>query len=176
MFIPEEYEDNIVEQNEAKNDQSSSEEKASRACLEELGIAQDQLARLTADFQNYRKRVDKDRAVWTDRSKIEVLVPLLAVYDNFERALEDAKKVDQNNEFKNWIQGFELIHKAFCDYLLSQKVTVIEQMHTFDPHVHEAIMQVEVPDYRSGDIVAVMQKGFMYKDTILRTAKVSVAK
>ena len=176
MFIPEEYEETRVEENETKNDQSSSEEKASRACLEELGIAQDQLARLTADFQNYRRRVDKDRAGWNDRSKIEVLVPLLAVYDNFERALEDAKKVDQNVEFKNWIQGFELIHKAFSEYLLSQKVTVIEQMHTFDPHVHEAIMQVEVPDYRSGDIVTVMQRGFMYKDTVLRTAKVSVAK
>ena len=176
MFIPEEYEENRVEENDNKQEQSSSEDKALRDCLQEVGIVQDQLTRLTADFQNYRKRVEKDRVVWTDRSKIEVLVPLLAVYDNFERALEDAKKVDQEAEFKSWIQGFELIHKAFCEYLLSQKVTFIEQMHTFDPYIHEAIMQVEVPDYRSGDIVTVMQKGFMYKDTVLRTAKVSVAK
>lgn len=176
MFIPEEYEENVIENNEVKKEQSDSSENALRDCSQELAVVQDQLTRLTADFQNYRKRIEKDRITWADRSKIEVLIPLLAVYDNFERALEDAKKVDQEVVFKNWIQGFELIHKTFCEYLVSQKVTFIEQMHTFDPHIHEAIMQVEVPDYRSGDIVTVMQKGFMYKDIVLRTAKVSVAK
>ena len=147
-------------------------------CEKELELVKDQLARLTADFQNYKKRVDKDRLSWIDRSHCEVLLPLLEVVDNFDRAFEDAKKANEHEQgaLREHIKGFELIHKMFYSYLTTQKVTAIEQMSTFDPHIHEAVVQVDVPDYRSGDVVTVFQKGFMYKETILRTAKVSVAK
>lgn len=145
-------------------------------CSEELGLVQDQLARLTADFQNYRKRTEKDRILWVDRSKADLLLPLLDVVDNFDRALEDAKKNDEQESFAKWVQGFELIRKSLYEFLADQKVVLIEQTQVFDPNLHEAVTQVEVPDYRSGDIVEVLQKGFMIKDRVLRTAKVSVAK
>jgi len=135
-----------------------------------------QLARLTADFQNYKKRVEKDRTLWMDRSCMDVLLPLLAVVDNFDRALQDAQKNENQETFKDWIKGFEMIRKALYDFLAQQKVTIIEQVQTFDPLIHEAIMQVESDDHESEQVVQVLQAGYMYKDKVLRTAKVSVAK
>lgn len=143
---------------------------------QEQESAHAQLARLTADFQNYKKRVEKERTVWMDRSRMDALLPLLSIVDDFDRALQDAQKNDGQELFQNWIKGFEMIRKALYDFLAQQKVVVIEQVKTFDPNLHEAIMQVESADHESGDIVQVLQTGYLYKDQILRTAKVSVAK
>ena len=144
--------------------------------LQEDSAAKDQLARLTADFQNYKKRVEKDRSLWIDRSRMEVLLPLLAVVDDFDRALQGAQNNDDQTAFTEWVKGFEMIRKSLYDVLSQQKVVVIEQIKTFDPTIHEAVMQVESDDHESGEIVQVMQSGFMYKNQVLRTAKVSVAK
>ncbi len=141
---------------------------------EENALAQ--LARLTADFQNYKKRVEKDRAMWMDRSSMDLLLPLLSVVDDFDRALQDAEKNKNQETLQEWIKGFAMIRKALYDFLAQQKVVVIEQVQTFDPLLHEAVMQVESADHKSGDVVQVMQTGYMYKDKVLRTAKVSVAK
>lgn len=135
-----------------------------------------QLARLTADFQNYKKRVEKDRTLWMDRSSMDLLLPLLAVVDDFDRALQDAQKNEDQEKFQEWIKGFAMIRKALYDFLAQQKVVVIEQVQTFDPLLHEAVMQLESSDHESGDIVQVLQTGYLYKDQVLRTAKVSVAK
>ena len=160
---PENIEENKVQENEVQE-------------VQEQEPALAQLARLTADFQNYKKRVEKDRSLWMDRSCMDVLLPLLAVVDDFDRALQDAQKNDDQETFQNWIKGFEMIRKALYDFLAQQKVKVIEQVQTFDPELHEAIMQVESADHKSEDVVQVMQTGYMYKDQVLRTAKVSVAK
>lgn len=159
--------ENIEETKENENEAQESQEEES---------ALSQLARLTADFQNYRKRVEKDRALWMDRSRMDVLLPLLAVVDDFDRALQDAEKNEDKEKFQSWIKGFEMIRTALYDFLAQQKVVVIEQVKTFDPLLHEAVMQVESADHESGEVVQVMQTGYMHKDQVLRTAKVSVAK
>ena len=142
--------------------------------LEELASIKEKFARLTADFQNYKKRAETDRVMWIDRSRCDVLLGILSIVDNFDRALEESKN-SQNESLASWVVGFEMIHKALYDYLASQKVTVITQVQTFDPNLHEAVMQVQDDAFVSGAIVKVFEKGFMYKDTVLRTAKVSVA-
>jgi molecular chaperone GrpE len=172
----EEKEEQNSSSQETSQDTTQVQDDGPHGCSEELGLVQDQLARLTADFQNYRKRTEKDRVLWVDRSRADVLLPLLDVVDNFDRALEDAKKNDEQGSFEEWVKGFELIRKSLYEFLAAQKVVPIEQVQVFDPHLHEAVVQLEVPDYRSGDIVEVMQKGFMFKERVLRTAKVSVAK
>jgi molecular chaperone GrpE len=142
--------------------------------LQELLDVKEKFARLTADFQNYKKRSETDRVMWIDRSRCDVLLGILAVVDNFDRALEEAKAT-HNESLASWLVGFELIHKALYEFLASQKVTVITQVQVFDPNLHEAVMQVQDAEALSGAIVKVFEKGFMYKDTVLRTAKVSVA-
>ena len=172
----EEKEEQNSSSQETSKDTTQVQDDGPHGCSEELGLVQDQLARLTADFQNYRKRTEKDRVLWVDRSRADVLLPLLDVVDNFDRALEDSKKNDDQGSFEEWVKGFELIRKSLYEFLAAQKVVPIEQVQVFDPNIHEAVVQLEVPDYRSGDIVEVMQKGFMFKERVLRTAKVSVAK
>jgi molecular chaperone GrpE len=166
--------ESVKEESEAVEEQEVKEVEVQESQVDEA--AQEQLARLSADFQNYKKRVEKDRTLWIDRSRMDVLLPMLSVVDNFDRALNDAKKNDEQEAFKNWVQGFEMIRKALYDFLAQQKVVVIEQMQTFDPMLHEAVMQVESADHQSDDIVEILQAGFMYKDKVLRTAKVTVAK
>ena len=164
----------IVKENQEEQEKDASCTLELRNCQEELGITKDRFARLTADFQNYKKRAEYDRIMVIDRSRSDLLLGILSVVDNFDRALEEAKST-QNPELLSRLVGFELIHKGLYDFLAAQRVTPITQVQTFDPTMHEAISQVTVPDYRSGDIVTVFEKGFMCKDVVLRTAKVSVA-
>jgi molecular chaperone GrpE len=174
MFGRKENEEELVEEvAESTQEQEAKKTEEFKSSVEEA--VQDQLVRLGADFQNYKKRVEKDRTLWIDRSRMDVLLPLLTIVDNFDRALHDDQK-NEEQSFKDWIKGFEMIRKSLYDFLAQQKVVIIEQMQTFDPTLHEAVMQVESADHASGDIVQVLQAGFMYKDQVLRAAKVSVAK
>ena len=144
-------------------------------CEQELAQVKDTLVRLGADFQNYKKRVEKDRSHWAHMIQSEMILDLLPVIDNFDRALEEAQK-EESAEDAKWLEGINMIHKAFYDYLKKQDVAVIEQMQTFDPELHEALMQVESEDHNDGDIVQVLQRGFTLKGKVIRPAKVSVCK
>jgi len=165
-----------LQQNECNNALEDVNQELQIQQKEKINSLQEQLARLTADFQNYKKRTEKDQLLWTDRARSDVFSALLPSIDNFDRALLDAQKNEQSDSFKEWITGFALISKSLYEMLAAQKVTPIEQITVFDPHLHEAVVQVESADHESGAIVEVLQKGFMFKDTVLRTAKVTVAK
>ncbi len=166
--------DNAAADKEAQRSENTNDNVQLRDTLNELGFVKEKFARLTADFQNYKKRSETDKLMWIDRSRCDVLGGILSIVDNFDRALEEAQAT-QNESLASWLVGFELIHKALYEFLASQKVTAISQVTVFDPTLHEAVMQVESPDHHSGQIVKVFEKGFMYKDMVLRTAKVSVA-
>lgn len=142
----------------------------------ELDALKDKYVRLGADYQNYKKRVELQRAEWAFSAQSKIILELLPVIDNFDRALEEAQKNNENQDLKKWLAGFELIHKNLYDCLKSCNVTEIDQVTTFDPELHEALMQVEDEKYESGQIVQVLQKGFMLDSKVIRPAKVSVAK
>lgn len=171
-----------IDKNDLSDDVSSESTKSSSqennnhvdTTLDELIVLKDKFSRLSADFQNYKKRAEADKYLLIDRSRSEILLSMLSIVDNFDRALSEAQAT-QNEALHSWLLGFELIHKALYEFLASQKVTIIAEVTTFDPSLHEAIMQVQDDAYSSGSIVKVFEKGFMYKDKVLRTAKVSVA-
>lgn len=143
--------------------------------LNELQTFKEKFSRLNADFQNAQKRAELDRVLQQDRLRGDILLGVLSIVDNFDRALEAAnQQAATDGAVSAQIAGFQMIHKMLYDWLASQKVTVISQITTFDPHLHEAVMQVSEGDAATGSIVQVFEKGFMYKDTVLRTAKVSV--
>lgn len=141
----------------------------------ELVQLKEKFIRLGADFQNYKKRVEKDRIDWMDKSKTDLLVGILPIVDNFDRALEEARHV-KNEQLAEWLKGFELINKILYDFLKEQGVEPLLENEVFDPTVHEAIAQLDSSDRESGHIIDVFEKGFSHKGRVLRTAKVTVAK
>lgn len=171
-------EDNTLHQpdvNQEPTQNSGSDEL--KLCKAELSTYQDKYTRLQADFDNFKRRTDKEKISWISSAQSAVLVDLLSIVDDFDRAMSEAKKASVDNAaIASWIRGFELIDKSFYKLLNKYGVQEMKDYATFDPEKHEALMHVDSADHKTGEIVQVLQKGFMVKDTVLRPAKVSVAK
>jgi molecular chaperone GrpE len=135
----------------------------------------DKYLTLTADFENYKKRVNSERADWANEAQKRVFLDLLEVIDNFERAIEQEKKRG-SAENNSWIAGFEMIYQSLEKLLTKYGVQAIIDFSTFNPKYHEALMQVESDKHTSGEIVQVLQKGYVMNDKVIRPATVSVAK
>lgn len=129
---------------------------------------------LSADFANYKRRISKEQASWTADAQGALLGELLAIVDNIDRALEH-KVQAPSDDVKTWLEGFGMIQKSLHAFLRKNGVEEVSY-ETFDPHFHEALMEVESPDHASGAIVTVLQKGYRMGDKVIRAARVSVAK
>lgn len=163
-----------AQENTAQQEGASTQELASNYCEADLRLLKDKFVRLGADFQNYKVRVEKDRVLWMDKARTDVLLGLLRVVDDFDRALEESRK-KSTPELQQWLAGFELIHKALYQYLRTFDVVPMEDVKRFDASLHEAVTQIPSKDHQSGEIVDVMERGFMHKGNVLRVAKVIVA-
>lgn len=131
----------------------------------------DRLARAQAEFDNARKRAAKEQQDFRDFATIDAIKTLLPVVDSFERALQ-AKS--QPADFRS---GVELIYKQLQDVLAKMGVKPIAAKgEQFDPHVHEAIEMVETADAADHEILEEWQRGYKFKDRLLRPAMVKVAK
>lgn len=130
----------------------------------------DQALRARADFDNFRKRSEREKADYYKYALAGLVQNLLPVVDNFQRALEaDASNVE---DFR---KGVEMIAKQMSDVLQKIGVTEVDADGTFDPTVHEAVMREETSDVPSHTILAVLQKGYRLNDRLLRPALVKVA-
>ena len=133
----------------------------------------DRLLRKSAEFDNYRKRVEKERREQAEWAAADVLSDVLTVLDDFERALSIAPP----EEARSYLAGFELIHRQLGELLRKRGVTAIEALGTdFDPHLHQAVAYDEVPGAREGEVVGELRKGYKLGDRLLRPAMVRVAK
>jgi molecular chaperone GrpE len=130
---------------------------------------------LTADFENYKKRVSSERADWAHDAQKRMVLDLLDVVDNFERALEQEKKREDSAGIA-WLAGFEMIYQSLEKVLAKYGVQAITDFGVFNPKFHEALMQVESGKHKSGEVVQVLQKGYLMNDKVIRPATVSVAK
>ncbi|MCL4495734.1 MAG: nucleotide exchange factor GrpE [Firmicutes bacterium] len=132
----------------------------------------DQLVRLQADFDNFRRRVDREREELRGYVTGAILGEFLPVYDNLERAL---KYMPDTGEAKAWRMGVEMTLKGFNEVLNKFGVTPIPSVGTaFDPRVHEAVQRVD-SDHPEGIIVEELLKGFQWKDRVLRASMVKVS-
>ncbi len=130
------------------------------------------LQRLKADFDNYRKRVQREREELTGRAKGDVCGKLLPILDDLERAMAHS---DVDREALR--SGIELVHKNLKSILQTLGLeTVPAQGQPFDPHVHEAVMVEEAPAVQSEHVTNVLQTGYLFKGKLLRPAKVTVSK
>ena len=133
----------------------------------------DRLLRKTAEFDNFRKRVDRDRKEMIEWAAADVIGDLLSVADDFDRALE-APAPPEARQFK---AGLELIQRQLADLLKKRGVTTVEPLGAdFDPHLHQAVAYEEVAGAREGEVVGVMAKGYKLGERLLRPALVKVAK
>ena len=133
----------------------------------------DRLLRKTAEFDNFRKRVERDRKDMIEWAAADVLGELLSIVDDFDRALA-AEAPPQAQAYKS---GFELIQRQLAELLKKRGVTTIDALGAdFDPHLHQAVAYEEVAGAREGEVVDVMAKGYKLGDRLLRPALVKVAK
>lgn len=133
----------------------------------------DRFVRKAAEFDNYRKRIERERREQADRAVVSLLEDLLGVVDDFELALT----VDAGESDPAYRRGVELIHAKLQELLKRQGVRPIDALGAdFDPNLHEAVMQEHSPGHRDNEVIAVLRKGYTLNDRLLRPASVKVAK
>ena len=133
----------------------------------------DKFLRLFAEFENYKKRTSRERLELFKTANQEVLTALIPVLDDFDRANEQAKKLDTTAE----VEGFILIHNKFVEILKSHglEALVVEKGINFDAELHEAITQIPAPtEEEKGKIIDVIEKGYQLGEKIIRYPKVVV--
>ena len=133
----------------------------------------DRWLRKGAEFDNYRKRSERERREQADQAVVDLLQELLLVVDDFDRALT----VDAGDDSGAYRKGVEMIHGKLHDLLRKQGVKPIDALGAdFDPHLHQAVVHEESPEHREGEVIGELRKGYTMNDRLLRPAMVKVAK
>ena len=139
---------------------------------EKIEALEDRVKRQMAEFENFRKRTDKEKSQMFDMGAKSVIEKILPVIDNFERGLENVPE----GCAEAFVDGMQKIYKQFTAELDKLGVKPIEALgQTFDPNIHNAVMQVESSEYESGVVAQELQKGYMYHETLVRPSMVGVA-
>ncbi len=139
---------------------------------EEISELNNKLMRLQADFINYKKRSEKERDNSIDYGFESMVCELLPIIDNFQRALGTV--VDKED---NFYKGILMIEEQLINMLNKNNVGEIQALGSdFDPNFHHAVFMEESEEYQSGKVIEVLQKGYMYKEKVIRPAMVKVAK
>ena len=133
----------------------------------------DRVTRQMAEFDNFRKRTEKEKSQMYEVGAKDIIEKILPVVDNFERGLDAVPKEKKEDPF---IQGMEKVYKQFMTVLESVEVKPIEALgNQFDPNFHNAVMHVEDEQYGENVVAEELQKGYMYRDSVVRHSMVKVA-
>lgn len=161
-----------AEESPATAEESAQGDAQMKKLSAELDDLRQTLLRRQADFDNYRKRVEKERAEESKRATARVIESLIPVVDGFEHALA----AHNDDEYAGYRKGFELIYKQLLDNLAKLGVERIEPLgKPFDPHMHQAMDRTETTEHADGTILEVFQPAYVYHGRVLRPAMVRVA-
>lgn len=139
---------------------------------EQIAELNDRYVRQLAEFENFRNRTQKEKDAMYEVGAKSVIEKILPVVDNFERGIAALTDEEKESSFAKGMQG---IYKQLMDELDKLEVKAIEAVgQEFDPNLHNAVMQVESEEYESGVVAAELQKGYTYRDQVVRYAMVSV--
>lgn len=134
----------------------------------------DLLLRKTAEFDNFRKRTERERQTLADATAADVMSELLPLLDDLERALKADAGAEGAEAYR---RGVELIHKQLSEVLRKRGVRAIEALGAdFDPHFHQAVSHEPVKGHRDGEVIEEFRRGYMIGDRLLRPSMVKVAK
>ncbi|MFR5263039.1 MAG: nucleotide exchange factor GrpE [Christensenellales bacterium] len=155
---------------DADNEASGDNGEQTSQKTEDEEDANTKFLRLMADFQNYRKRADKEKSDIYARANENIMLGLLTVIDNFERAIEHESKDEK------YAEGMQLIFKQLIDVLKSSGLEEIKALdEDFDPNIHNAVMTCDSDEHESGKVVEVLQKGYLLNGRLLRASMVKVS-
>ena len=147
------------------------------AALAEAAEYKDKYLRAHADFENSKRRLEKDKSNAVSYANESFAKDILAVMDSFENALSSMESAEESSEvLTNMKEGVNLTFEQLKKILEKNSIKEVSCEGEFDPEVHQAIMQVESDEHKEGDVVQVMQKGYTIKERILRPAMVSTCK
>jgi len=175
--------DNNLSENEPLASEVSQEERAKKEdpketiqrLNEEVALLNDKYLRAYAEMDNMRKRMERERGDIVKYGKSSLLKDFLVVYDSIEKGILMGR--ESHSKKKDFIQGLEMMEKLFLEVLKRHSVEPIETKGVvFDPHYHEAMLQVDTEDMESGMVTEEFEKGFKIHDRVLRSAKVSVSR
>jgi molecular chaperone GrpE len=172
--MPDDRAEEPVDPPEARQDPAAQLHAQIDTLTAEKGALYDKLLRLQAEFENYRKRVERERGELYQHGRDDVLLQFLPVVDNFERALSSLETSEGDAEALR--HGVELIHKQFKDALSRFGLEAVEAVgQAFDPHVHEAVTTEATNKHKENTVIQEFQRGYKIGDRLLRPAKVKVA-
>lgn len=163
-----------VEETPAKAEEKKEKKKSKKKDKKDEKIEElnDRLLRNMAEFENFRNRSEKEKAAKFDMGAKNVVEKVLPIVDNFERGLAAVPEEEQDNAF---VKGMEAVYKQFTTVLEEIGVTPIEAVgKEFDPNLHNAVMAVDDDSLESGTVAEEMQKGYMYKESVVRHSMVKV--
>ena len=144
----------------------------------EVKELRDSVARRQADFENYRKRTDRERAATYNRVVADIAAKLLPVLDNLKRALDTEASVEaaESDEFRHFLSGVDLVYKQLAGVLDALGVKpVLAEGEQFDPHLHEAVVTEPTDDFEPDTVMQEIVRGFTIGDKLIRPALVKVA-
>ena len=157
---------------EPKKEKKNKKNKQVEELTEKLKSLEEETLRAKADLINYRKRKDDEVSNLLKYCNADIIMLLLPVLDNFERVIN---KEDIPDDVKSYLEGFKLIYKQIKDILESNDVKEIEALgKEFDPMYHQSVTMRKDDTKESGIVLEVYQKGYMYKDKVLRPAMVII--
>ncbi|HHX55877.1 MAG TPA: nucleotide exchange factor GrpE [Clostridiales bacterium] len=162
--------DNLPEQDELTEEEPKIDDLSiEESMIEELN---DKLLRKAAEFDNFRKRNEKEKSQMFEIGAKSIVEKILPVIDNFERGLETVPQNDSDNAF---VEGMQRIYKQFLTCMEEAGVKPIEAIgKEFDPNFHNAVMHDEDPEQGENIVIEELQKGYMYKDSVVRYSMVKV--
>jgi molecular chaperone GrpE len=171
-----------VEEEVSNEDVETSSQEESKTdplqeCQEELAKQKDNFLRVHADFENYKKRLEKEKATALAYANESFATDLLTVLDTFENALKSIDNLEVKDESVEKIkEGMQLTYDQLLSILKKNGVCEVECDKEFDPNYHQAVTQMESNEHKSGEIVQVLQKGYKLKDRLLRPSMVATCK
>jgi molecular chaperone GrpE len=179
----EETEEKEAEETEVKTEESEEDKKSEKKLFgkknkkdkkdEKIEELTDRLTRQMAEFDNFRKRTDKEKSQMYEVGAKDIIEKILPVVDNFERGLDAVKEEEKDDPF---VQGMEKVYKHLMTTLEEIEVKPIEAVgKEFDPNLHNAVMHVEDENFGENIVAEEFQKGYTYRDSIVRHSMVKVA-
>ncbi|MDD3413014.1 MAG: nucleotide exchange factor GrpE [Lachnospiraceae bacterium] len=167
-----EEEENVLEKEEKKESKLLRKKDKKDKKDEKIAELEDRVKRQMAEFDNFRKRSEKEKSAMYEIGAKSVIEKILPVVDNFERGLG---AVSEDNKSDPFVEGMDKIYKQFINELEQIGVKPIEAVGTeFNPEKHNAVMQVESEEYESGIVASELQKGYMYRESVVRHSMVGV--
>lgn len=164
--------DEEIEATEEKEVKEKKKNKKEDALNEKIAELEDRVMRQMAEFENFRRRTEKEKNMMFETGAKSVVEKILPVVDNFERGLA---VIPEEEKGKGFAEGMAMVYKQLMSELEKLEVKPIEAVGTeFNPEFHNAVMQVESDEFESGVVAQELQKGYLYRDSVVRHSMVAV--